>query len=55
VRPCLLKMNKGRGQGAGKKASGCILWQRRDAKMQIPAKEVSDLFCLTTGAWFHRP
>ena len=39
----------------GKKANGCILWQRRDAKMQIPAKKVSDLFWLATGACFHRP
>ena len=41
--------------GAGKKATGCILWQRRDAKMPIPAKEVSDLFWLAKGAWLHRP
>lgn len=41
--------------GAGKKATGCILGQRRDAKMQIPAKIVSDLFWLAKGACFHGP
>ena len=43
VLPCLLT-NMNTSPGAGKKATGCIMSQRRDAKMQIPAKEVSDLF-----------
>jgi hypothetical protein len=33
----LMGLDTNTSRGAGKKATGCILWQRRDAKMKIRA------------------